>query len=374
MRRIAAFVFILSVLATPAYAQDDLLASCATLQPISSPPMPNGQEVPAQVTSQFRFLCGQVVNSIANVQPAFGIAFSGGAHTLGTATTIGRRLGLFPRIAVTARFNAALADVPDLLDNFNPTFDDSDPPQVTPMGTVGIPVGAFQGDVTVGLFNGISVGPMVGGLGAIDLLGSVSYVPAVEQVGLTQEIINLGVGARVGLLQQGLLMPGISVSGMYRTMLDDVSFGDIATDGDPAEFSTGLSTLSLRAAVSKGFLMFDLAAGAGYDMYSSDVAFDFLLECPDAQCDPDNNVAEPITLGTANGVAGELSTAAWNIYGNVGLSLVLLNIVGEVGYQKATDIIDAAALQEAGLPNQAPTTESLEGGRFFASIGVRLTI
>ncbi len=371
MKRIATFAFVLSILATPAHAQDELLASCASLQPVTSPSMPPGQEVPAYVTDQFRFLCGQVVNSITNVQPTVGIAFSGGAHTLGTATTIGRRLGLFPRVSVTARFNAALADVPDLLDNFNPTFDDNN--QVSPMGTVGIPVGALQGDVTVGLFNGISVAPMVGGLGAIDLLGSVSYVPVVETIGLTEEIINLGIGARVGILQQGLIMPGISVSGMYRTMLNDVEFGALE-DGDPAQFSTDLSTLSLRGAISKGLLMFDLTAGAGYDIYTSNVAFDFLLDCPDAQCDPGDNVAEPITLGTANGVAGELRTAAWNVYGNVGLSLVLLNIVGEVGYQKATDILDAAALQEAGLPNQDPTTEALEGGRFFASIGVRLTI
>lgn len=371
MRRIATFVFILSMVATPAIAQDNLLGSCADLTAVTSPSLPPGQEIPPEVQQQFRFLCGQVVSAITNVQPSFGIAFSGGAHTLGTATTIGRRLGVFPRVSVTARFNAALADVPDLLDNFNPTFGSDG--ELSAMGTVGIPVGAFQGDVTVGLFNGASLGPMAGGLGAVDLLGSISYVPIVEAVGLTQEIVNVGIGARVGILQQGLLMPGISVSGMYRTMLDDVKFGGVA-DGDPAEFSTDLSTLSLRAGVSKGLLMFDVAAGAGYDRYKSNVAFDFQVECPDAQCDPDNNVAEPIILGTADGVAGELTTGAWNVYGNVGLSLLLLNVVGEVGYQKATDVIDAAALRDAGLPDQAPTTDDLGGGRFFASIGVRLTL
>lgn len=371
MKRIAAFVFVLAVLATPAHAQDDLLQACTTISPFAEGAP---QQALDTVEPQFRYLCGQVVNTMSNVQPTFGIAFSGGAHTLGTATTIGRRLGLFPRVAVTARFNAAFADVPDLLDNFNPRFDEQTD-QVIPMGTVGIPVAALQGDATVGLFNGMSLGPMLGGLGALDLLGSVSYVPTVDQVGLSEEIVNVGVGARVGILQQGLLVPGISVSGMYRTMLGDVAFGAIS-QGDPAEFSADFSTLSLRAAISKGILMFDLAAGAGYDVYTSDVAFDWELECPADQCG-----GESYTLITRNaegerGVVGELSTAAWNVYGNVGLSLVLLNIVGEVGYQKATDIVDAAALQDAGLgsPGQLPTTEALEGGRFFASIGVRLTI
>lgn len=372
MKRIAAFVFSMSVLAVPAHAQDGLLSSCASLQPVASPSLPDGQDVPEQVTGQFRFLCGQVVNTVSNVQPSIGIAFSGGSHTLGTATTLGRRLGVFPRVAVSARLNGAWADAPDLLDGFEPTLGDDD--RLAPMGTVGLPVGSLQGDLTVGLFNGMSLGPMVGGLGAVDLLGSVSYVPTIDRVGLTQDIVNVGVGARVGILQQGLVFPGISVSGMYRTMLDDVTFGSLE-GGDPAEFSTDLSTLSLRAGISKGLLMFDVAAGAGYDRYSSDVAFDFLLTCPEDRCDPNGDVDEPITLGTENGISGPLTTAAWNVHGNVGFSLLLLNIVAEAGYQKSMDVLDAEALRNAGLgePGQEATTETLDDGRFFGSIGVRLT-
>lgn len=364
MKRTAVCAAVLGLWAAPAHAQNRLLNECApdALIVTAEPDVP----IPAEVREQFRFLCTQVVTAIGHVQPSVGIAFSGGAHTLGTATTIGRRLGVLPRIAVTARVNAALADVPDLLDDFDPTFDDQG--QIPPLGTVGIPVGALQGDVTLGLFKGFSLGPVAGGLGAVDLLGSLSYVPAVEPVGLSEAIVNVGLGARVGILQQGLIMPGISISGMYRTLLDDVAFGDLS-EGDPAEFSTDLSTLSLRAAISKGILMFDLAAGAGYDVYRSDVAFDFELTCPPEQCD-----GQTVVLGTDGGVDGRLTTAAWNAYGSVGLSLVLLNIVGEVGYHKATDVIDTAALLEARLPARAPTREELEGGRFFASLGVRLSL
>jgi hypothetical protein len=362
MKRLIASVFALCLVAAPAVAQEDLLSSCATVQALADPPMSGG--VPSEVNQQFQFLCGQVVNALTNVQPTLGIAFSGGAHTLGTATTIGRRLGAIPRISVTARVNGAFADAPDLFDGFDPGFDDG---TVDAMGTMGAPVGSFQGDVVVGLFNGFPAGPAVGGLGAIDLLGSLSYVPAVERIGLRDEIVNVGVGARVGILKQGLVMPGLSVSGMYRTMLGDVVFGSLS-DGDPAEFSSDLSSVSLRAGVSKGILMFDLAAGAGYDIYTSDVAMDWRLDCPASTC------GEPVTL-RSSGVSGELSTAAWNVYGNVGLNFLLLNVVGELGYQKATDIADAAALRDAGLGTggQAPTTEDLDGGRLFGSIGLRLT-
>lgn len=363
MKRIAAFAFSLSMLAVPAHAQDGLLSSCASLEPVTRP---EGRSVPDEVTEQFQFLCGQVVSTLTSVQPSVGIAFSGGSHTLGTATTIGRRLGVFPRVAVSARLNGAWADAPDLLDGFDPTLQGG---EVPPMGTVGIPVGSLQGDVTVGLFNGLSFGPMMGGLGAVDLLGSVSYVPAVDAIGLTQDIINVGIGARLGILQQGLVLPGISVSGMYRTMLDDVAFGTI-DGGDPAEFSTDLSTVSLRAGISKGLLMFDVSAGAGYDRYSSDVAFDFLLTCPADEC------GEEYVVTTENGISGPLTTAAWNVHGNVGFSLLLLNIVAEAGYQKAMDVLDAAALQDAGLgePGQEATIGTLDDGRFFGSIGIRLTI
>lgn len=364
MRRIAAFAVVLSLVTAPAAAQGALLNQCApgALVITADPDVP----IPSQIEDQFRFLCGQVVSAVSNVQPSFGIAFSGGAHTLGTASPSGVRLGMLPRISITARVNAALADAPDLLDGFDPTLDDQG--RLPPMGTTGIPIGSFQGDVTVGVFNGWSLGAMGGGLGAVDLLGSVSYLPAVGQVGLTDEIVNVGIGARIGILRQGLLTPGISVSGMYRTLVSDVAFGDISA-GDPAEFSTDLSMVSLRGAISKGLLMFDLAAGAGYDRYSSAVAFDARLTCPPEHCD-----GRTVVLRPDEPVAGELTTAAWNVYGNAGLSLLLLKIVGELGYQKAIDIVDLNAFREAGLPARSPTTEALEGGRFFVSLGARLTL
>ncbi|MEJ2503834.1 MAG: hypothetical protein P8177_11080 [Gemmatimonadota bacterium] len=363
MKRLCLSIAAASLLAAPAAAQDDLLNACAAVQPISSPEIPGG--VPFGVTQQFQYLCGQVVGAAATVQPVLGIAYTGGSHTLGTASTIGRRLGFFPRIAVTVRANGAFADVPDLLDEYVPRFEGDG--QLSTMGQVGVPVAALQGDVTLGLFNGLTVGPTFGGLGAIDLLGSVSYVPTSDEVGLDEGIVNVGIGARVGILRQGLVMPGVSVSGLYRTTLDDAAFGSLQA-GDPAEFSSNLSMYSFRLGVSKGLLMLDLAAGAGYDIYTSDVAFDWRLDCPPSEC------GQAVTLGTPEGVSGELSTAAWNVHGSAGLSFVLVNIVGEVGYQKATTVVDAASLGQAGLPARDPATEALQDGRIFASIGIRLSM
>ncbi len=364
MKRVLLAITLFFIAAGQVTAQEDLLTECAAIQLTASPPVSGG--VPAEVEDQFRFVCGQVVNALTSVQPAVGIGFSGGAHTLGTSTTIGRRLGFMPRVSVTARFNAALADVPDLLDGFVPTLGTGG--QVQAMGTSGVPVSSLQADVVLGLFNGFDFGPALGGLGAVDLLGSVSWVPSVGPIGLDESIMNAGMGARVGILKQGLIMPGISISGMYRTMLGDVAFGDMAT-GDPAEFSADLSTLSFRGGVSKGIAAINFNVGAGYDLYTSSVAMNWELICPAGQCLP----GQDVTLSPEAPVEGKLKTGAWNLYGNVGLNLVILNIVGELGYQKTTDVVDAGALEAAGLPGRAPTAEELDGGRFFAGVGVRLT-
>lgn len=367
MKRTFVLTLALLVLAAPARAQEGLLAACATTRAFA-PGAP--QSTLDAVEPQLRFLCGQVVTAVTEVQPTVGIAFSGGAHTLGTATTLGRRMGVLPGVSATVRINAALAHAPDLLAGFDPTLGSGG--EVPAMGTLRVPVGSLQGDLAIGLFDGLSLGAMVGGLGAVDLLGSVSYLPAVEQVGLDRETINAAIGARLGILRQGLLMPGISVSAMYRTLLGDVTFGDLAA-GDPAEFSADLSTLSLRAGVSKGFLTFDLGAGAGYDLYKSSVAFDFELDCPASHC------GEPYTLSPLDaegerGVRGDLTTAAWNVHGTAGLSLLLLNMMAEVGYQKTTTVVGLSDLRDAGLEARSPTREALGGGRFFASLGLRLTL
>lgn len=353
MRRSFLAFALIFISAVPAWAQDELLRSC-----VGQADALTG--VPASIKGQYGFMCAQVTNAFTNVQPSVGIAFSGGNPVLGTGTTIGTRLGLIPRVSVTARANVAFADVPDVL-KYSASI--SDEGRLGPMDKLGVPVASVQGDVAIGLFNGLSLGPLVSGLGSVDLLGSVAILPEISDVGLGAAVTNLGIGARVGILRQGILMPGLSVSGMYRRM-SDVSFGDVAA-GDPAQISANLETLSLRAVMSKGLLAFDFAVGAGYDRYTSDLGLDWIMIYESG--------GESIPL---NGrIDGELTTAAWNVFGDVALNLLFLNLVGEIGYQKATDVLDTEDLRNAGLPtDQKLTTDELKGGRFFGSIGLRISI
>jgi hypothetical protein len=362
MRRFLVASALVCLSAAPALAQGDLLARCGTISlPEQAPP-----GLPQAVVDQYRFMCAQVVGTLTSVQPSVGIAFSGGNPVLGTGSTLGVRLGTIPRVSVSARVNAALADMPGL---FEYTAAIADEGTLSPMRRLGVPVGSFQADAAIGLFNGFSVGPLLGGVGAVDLLGSVAFLPKIDKYGLTESTRNIGVGARVGLLKGGLVTPGISVSGMYRS-LGKTSFGDLSTHS--GAFSTDLKTTSLRAVASKGFILFDLAAGAGYDRYTSNMELGWKLSCATTEC-RDANGGQSVVL--QDRIEGKLTTAAWNVFGNVGFNFLLLHVVGEVGYQKATDPIGAEDLRKANLPATQPlTAEALKGGKLFGSVGVRLAI
>ncbi len=360
MRRYFTALVLVCACAVPARAQESLLRDCAGALP--------SRGVPGDVVDQFQALCAQVVNAFSDVQPSVGIAFSGGNPVLGTGTTLGNRLGFLPRISVTARMNVAFAKVPALFDGYSAQIVDG-ATRIGALESVGAPLASVQGDVAIGVFDGLSFGPALGGLGAIDLLGSVAMVPKYEKAGLSDAITNIGVGARLGLLRQGLIAPGISVSAMYRHM-SEVSFGDL-TAGDPGSFVANLRTTSLRAVVSKGILALDFAVGAGYDRYTSDLDLQWRLTCATSECRSANGGQAIALDGT---IENELTTAAWNVFGNVGLDLLFLNLVGEIGYQKPTSPLTIDDLRDAGLPNQPYTLEDLGGGRLFGSLGLRISL
>lgn len=355
MRRFVVAAMVLGISAAPARAQSGLLQSCKNTTPSQAAGMPG-------VVDQFHQMCAQVVNSFAVLQPGIGIAFSGGNPVLGSGSTIGTRLGLMPRVSVSMRGNLALAQMPQLFEKYNAAFGEGE--SLPPMARAGFPIGSVQADAAIGVFNGLAFG-----VGAVDFLASVSLVPKVDKIGLAESIVNYGGGARIGILKQGLLMPGVSVSGMYRKM-GTIGFGDIETH--PGAVSGDLENLSLRAVASKGLLFIDLALGAGYDRYSSDVELAWKVSCGTQEC-RNANSGDPLLLQSA--IDGKLTTSTWNVFVNAGMSLLLVNIVGELGFQKSSDGVGASALEKAGFPaNQKLTKEAMKNGNFFGSIGLRVAI
>lgn len=358
-------MMLIALFVRPVRAQDSLFESCRQINASGRVTAIAGySEVWRLIEPQLRDLCSQVVSTVASMQPIVGVAFSGGNPVLGTGSTLGSRVGV-PRFSATGRINLAVADVPDLM-NGNVGELSGSALAIQPLQTTRYPIPSAQVDLAVGVLDGVSFTPGIGGIGAIDLLGSVSFVPAVRDIHLEDAIVNLGGGARIGVLDGGALMPDISVSGVYRR-LSDIQFGNMQR-GDAAQFRADLSTWSGRAVVSKGLLMFDLAAGVGIDHYSGDVDFAWTLECRISECLAANS-AQPIVV--SGDAAGELSTTAWNVFGNVGLDFALLKVVGEVGYQRVTDPDRLGSYTTAGTGPLI--ADELSSGHLFSSFGLRFT-
>jgi hypothetical protein len=327
-----------ALFAVPAAAQRDLATVCA-------------EEVPSSMQER----CATVAQALDAAQPQLGILLAGGNPTLGTASTGGVRLGVIPRASLTGRVNVVLARLPDIREE----------------GEGGaqfrLPAPAVGANVSLGLSRGMSLAPMIGGFGAIDLLGSVSVLP----LGLLDEnfgehAFSWGAGARVGLLRESFVTPGVSVSFMHRR-LGEVAFGNVcdgaetpatgnastcAGDGDAGELAFGLNNSSVRAAVSKRLLGLGATAGVGYDRFSTDA--DFAFRAPGTIA-PNIRRIEDVRVVNDR----------WSAFANLSFTVLVGSLVAEAGWMQGATPIE-------GFP--ATSDFDPREGTFFGSLGARLSL
>ena len=128
--------------------------------------------------------------------------------------------------------------------------------------------------MAVGLLDGFSPLPTVGGLLSIDLVASVSLVQFPAADGFrTRAPSSFAVGARLGVLRESFTLPGLSVSAMYRRT-GRVSFGDIGLQTRDVHVRLDrVGTWSTRAVLGKRLGPLGFTAGAGYDRSTSRGAY-----------------------------------------------------------------------------------------------------
>ena len=342
-----ALVAAAALVAAPLAAQNDLETVCQT-------------EVPAVFSDR----CFAVAQAVDAAQPQLGILMAGGNPTLGTASTGGVRLGVIPRVSLTARVNVVAARLPDIREL------QDDESAVTEQFSV--PAPAVGANLSVGLTQGFNLAPMLGGFGAIDLLGSVSVLPLSLVDDFGDNAFSWGAGARVGLLRESFVTPGVSVSVMYRD-LGDVSFGNVCTgtetasvlaptnpnrrtcvgDGDFGEIAFGLQNVSARAAVSKRLLGLGLTAGVGYDQFDTDADFAFSAIETDGGRE----------LFRFSDVA--VDNDRWSAFLDASFTLLVASLVAEVGWMQGAEAI-------TGFP-EASDFDPREG-TWFGSLGARISL
>lgn len=313
--------------------------------------------------------CLAVVQAAVSAQPALGLVIAGGNPTIGSAGSTGLRMGFIPRTSAGIRLNVVGVKLPDIIGNSVP-------------GTVGdvtrrfgAPVPSLLGDLSVAVTRGASLAPGLGGIGAISLLGSASWLPF-DQLGIdgfnNSANVAWGFGGRIHVLNESFVAPGIAVSVMRRGF-GTLRFGDVCEGldplegtggtsactgpGDPGEVLFDLTDWSGRAVVSKHLLGFGLTAGLGYDRYASDL--DFGVRAP-----------EPIVGANPTPIFRfrnqELDSSRWTVFGNASYTLIFGTIGLEAGWQQG----------EAPLSSFENIGSDFDprSGTWFGSLGARVAL
>jgi hypothetical protein len=183
----------------------------------------------------------------------------------------------------------------------------------------GLPAPVVEGGV--GLLRGVG-----GGLLSVDALVSATLLPAnLDKLSVDSNAtriggmaLGVGYGARVGVMNGFFPIPAVSVSVMRRS-LPRVQLGDLSK-GDNYQFDTDLKATNIRVAASLRFILLDVAAGFGFDHYTSTGHVKYVYP---------PGVVQTVTVPVTNN--------RQVLFADAGLNLMVLKLVGEIGYQTGKD-------------------------------------
>lgn len=262
--------------------------------------------------------------------PQLGAGLVGGNPLIGSGGT----LGGFPHLAIALRGTVFNGDLPDFDSSYDPDYASS--PSRRTLTSKSQVVGLPGVDAALGIFKGIPLG--ITNVGGIDILANATYVPDVTSEDASNGVtvspetnLKIGYGVRVGVLQESILVPGVSVSWVKRDVPTTTIVGT-SSNLDVRLQDLSIETTAIRAVASKSFLIFGLAVGAGQDKYDQEVLA--------------SGTAKGLTFGGVS--AGNVTTENYrftqsltrtNIFANLSLNLPILKLVGEVGQVSGGDVV-----------------------------------
>ena len=213
----------------------------------------------AQVTQD---ACQKAVDLFNYMAPQLGTIVAGGNATLGQGGT----LGGFPHFAIGLRANALMGSLPDV-EAVQPALTGAESSEYETKDQI---LGLPAVDAAIGIFKGLPLG--VTNVGGIDLLVSAAYLPEYSGNGVDVTVpdgsLKFGYGARIGLLQESLVTPGVAVSIFRRDLPTVTIVADAGTESLEVR-NIQLETTAWRITASKNFMIFGLALGGGQDRYDA---------------------------------------------------------------------------------------------------------
>lgn len=286
--------------------------------------------------------CQKAIDLFQYMAPQLGTVIAGGNATLGQGGTLGG-LGHW---TVGLRANAVMGSIPNVDDASTAPDPLAGSPQSTNYEPKGQVLGLPAVDAAVGLFKGLPLG--LTNVGGVDLLLSAWYIPEYsgEGVEVTTDdgSLKLGYGARIGLLQESLVVPGVSVTWMKRD-LPVLSVLAQAATGQLNVEALDVQTTSWRIVASKSLMMFGLAAGYGKDAYKSSAT-----------------VSASIATETTGPVEVAQKVDRTSLFANVSMNLLVLKFVGEIGQVSGGDIATYNTFGD----------KPADSSRLYGSVGLRV--
>jgi hypothetical protein len=219
-----------------------------------------------------------------------------------------------------------------------------------PSGEATASIPALHLSGTVGLFDGFSLGPTVGGFGSLDLSVAGQWTRKPEKGGFQDGAAGWGVGGRIGLFRESFSLPGLSVTAFHR-FLGDHSLWQVAGD-DPVEAAFDLQASSLRAMVGKDLWGIGFFGGFGWDRYLGDVSL---------------VVSDPSGGSVDSAGAGEVRSSRRVAFVGASRTFLTLQLSGEVGWGEGF---------EPNLPDSSvsgPHAFDPSSASYFGSLALRLT-
>ena len=194
--------------------------------------------------------CQSAVLAAQAIRGGIAVTHTTGAELSGSSSTIGRRLGRTPRVSIDLRLRMARFSMPDILGGGTGVAADN-----------AVNVYGVKGSVAVGVLDGLSLMPTVGGILSLDLLASASLLFLGASDGFLGNEGLISVGGRLGIFRESFNLPGVTVSAMQ-------SFGqqvDWTNAANGEQIDTDISTTSVRAVIGKDFFTLAVLAGMGWD-------------------------------------------------------------------------------------------------------------
>ena len=302
--------------------------------------------------------CQQTYDVYQFMGPQLGLAVAGGNHTLGKNSTLGG-LGHFSIGIHGTAFNGSIPTV----DQFTQRSGGASPAQQLP--TKNQYVGLPGADVAIGIFGGLPLA--VTNVGGVDLLLSASYVPSITSGQLSvkpDQNLQIGYGARVGLLSESLIVPGVSLSYLKRdlpstTIVGSATYTSVLSGPTTATLNVSnfkVKTSGWRLVASKSLLLLGLAAGVGQDKYEQSADISATVSGTQPTLPPSNFTTTASVPGTSQ------SMTRTNYFLDATLNLFLLKLTGEIG-QVSGGTVNTYNTFQSGRADKTRTYGSL-GIRF----------